>query len=161
MGKKILLLMTLAVLILAGVEPVTTPIPELEGEQVEVSAMVVCTSCDLKNTEGAKSQCSIYGCNYAIKIERVVNRDGELVEDETGKLYHILANDNSADLLQKKYKGIDVIIVGKLYPEESVIEIKFVKLAPEEESYTCPMCGGEFEEPGKCPECGMNLIERE
>ena len=27
-------------------------------------------------------------------------------------------------------------------------------------SYTCSMCGGSFDKPGKCPKCGMDLIEK-
>ena len=26
--------------------------------------------------------------------------------------------------------------------------------------YTCSMCGGSFDKPGKCPKCGMDLIEK-
>jgi rubrerythrin len=162
MTKRVLILLVfLTVLVLAVVEPGSTPTPELKEGQVEVSGIVVCTSCDLKKSEGAKSQCSTYGCNYAIKIKKAMDQEGKLVEDESGKLYHILANDNSTDLLQKKYKGKDVIIVGELYTEERVIEIEFVKLASEGKTYTCSMCGGDFDESGKCPKCGMNLIERE
>ena len=27
-------------------------------------------------------------------------------------------------------------------------------------AYTCSMCGGSFDKPGKCPKCGMDLIEK-
>jgi len=26
--------------------------------------------------------------------------------------------------------------------------------------YTCPHCGGDFDAPGKCPACGMDLVEK-
>lgn len=27
-------------------------------------------------------------------------------------------------------------------------------------AWTCPMCGGHFDKAGKCPECGMDLIQK-
>jgi hypothetical protein len=30
---------------------------------------------------------------------------------------------------------------------------------PARKSYTCPMDGGHFDKPGKCPKCGMDLLE--
>ncbi len=118
------------------VEAVTTATSKPKKGQVVVTGTVICTSCSLKKTKRAKSQCSIYSCNYAVKTKNVRSREGKLIKNEVGKLYHILANDNSAGLLQKKYKGKTVIIVGRLYPEERVIEVEFVKLAPEKKVYT-------------------------
>jgi hypothetical protein len=138
---------------------VTAKIPKLEKDQVIITGTVICTSCDLKKAKGAKSQCSIYGCNYVIKTKDVRDYKGKPIKDEIGKIFHILENDNSSDLLQKKCKGREVIIVGKLYSEERIIEIEFVKLASVKKSYTCSMCGGDFDKPGKCPKCGMKLKE--
>ncbi len=157
------------------VEAVTTATPFPKKNQLTITGTVICTSCDLKKLKGAKSQCSVYGCNYALKVKQVIqvvyDKDGNPVmvsgkpkfqyrKDYIGKMYHILANDSSAGLLQKEYKGKDVIIVGKIYSDENIIEVDFVKLAPAKKVYTCPMCGGEFGKPGKCPKCGMDLIEK-
>ena len=26
--------------------------------------------------------------------------------------------------------------------------------------WTCPMCGGSYDKPGKCPDCGMDLVKK-
>jgi ribosomal protein L37AE/L43A len=145
---------------LGKVEAVTTATPTPQENQFVVTGTLICTSCELKKQKGAKSQCSVYGCSYAIKTKNVRNNRGQLVRKYLWKTFHILENDNSAALLQKGYKDKDVIIVGKIYPEENVLEVDFVKLAPVKKIYTCSMCGGEFDKPGKCPKCNMDLIEK-
>ncbi|MBA3052404.1 hypothetical protein KKF70_00880 [bacterium] len=142
------------------VDAVTAATPKPEKGQVVVTGTLVCTSCSLKKSKKAESQCSVYGCSYAIKTEKVMSPKGEKLKEETGVLFHILANDKSEDLLQANNKGRDVIVVGKLYSDERVIEIDFVKYAPSKAGYTCSMCGGDFDKPGKCPKCGMKLIEK-
>ena len=139
------------------VESVTTATPKLNEAPLTITGTLICTSCQLKQ-KGAKSQCSVYGCSYSIKTKNVRNHKGELVKKYVGKVYQILANDTSSALFKKEYKGKDVIIVGKIYTEENVVEVDFVKLAVEKNIYTCPMCGGEFDKPGKCPKCGMDLV---
>mgnify|MGYP001598444102 CR=1 FL=1 len=112
------------------VDAVTSATPKPQENQVVITGTLICISCDLKEQKGAKSQCSIYGCSYSLKTKKVINPKGQLLKEQVGKLYHILANDNSSALLQKEYKGKDVTIVGKIYPDENVIEVDFVKLRP-------------------------------
>lgn len=142
------------------IDAVTTATPKPKDDQLVITGTVLCTSCDLKKQKGAKSQCSVYGCSYSVKTKKVINQKGQMVKEQVGKTYQILANDNSDGLLQKEYKSKEVIIVGKIYSEENIIEVDFVKLAPVKKGYTCSMCGGEFEKAGKCPKCKMDLIEK-
>jgi len=142
------------------VDAVTTATPKPKDDQLVITGTLLCTSCDLKKQKSAKSQCSVYGCSYSVKIKKSVNQKGQMVKEYLGKIYQILANDNSAALLQKEYIGKDVVIVGKVYQEENVIEVEFVKLAPVKKIYTCSMCGGEYDKPGKCQKCKMDLIEK-
>lgn len=142
------------------IDAVTAATPKPQENQLVITGTIICTSCDLKKQKGAGSQCSIYGCSYSIKTKKVINQKGQMVKEQIGKTYSILANNNSSALLQKEYKGKDVVIVGKIYPDENVLEVDFVKLAPVKKTYTCSMCGGEFDKPGKCPKCKMDLIEK-
>ncbi|MFN3967235.1 MAG: hypothetical protein ACK4JE_06025 [Endomicrobiia bacterium] len=119
------------------IEAVTTATPKPQEGQLVITGTVLCTSCELKK-KGAKSQCSVYGCSYSVKTKNVRSPKGQLVKDYVGKTYQILTNDSSSALLQKEYKGKDVIIVGKIYPEENVLEVDFVKLAPEKKSEEKP-----------------------
>ncbi|MFN3551066.1 MAG: heavy metal-binding domain-containing protein [Endomicrobiia bacterium] len=45
----------------------------------------------------------------------------------------------------------------KTKPVKTAQQIE-TKEQKEKTVYTCPMCGGEFEKPGKCPKCGMDLV---
>ena len=142
------------------IDAVTTATPKLQENQIVITGTVICTSCDLKKQKGAKSQCSVYGCFYSVKTKKVINQKGQSIKEQVGKIYQILANAHSTALLQKEYKGKDVVIVGKIYQDENIIEVDFVKLAPVKEVYTCSMCAGEFDKPGKCPKCKMDMIEK-
>jgi len=52
---------------------------------------------------------------------------------------------NSEDLKQKPIKPTQQIET-KEHKEKTI--------------YTCSMCGGEFDKPGKCPKCGMDLVPK-
>lgn len=68
-------------------------------------------------------------CHKSKKII-TMNLDGSVRKEGSGKIYHILVNDNSCQLLKDEYKGKEVIIIGIIYPDENIVEIDFVKLAP-------------------------------
>ena len=38
--------------------------------------------------------------------------------------------------------------------------MKALKTGKKDQRYTCPMDGGDFDKPGKCPKCKMNLVEK-
>jgi len=134
------------------VEAVTSATPFPKSDQLTITGTVLCTSCDLKKQKGAKSQCSVYGHDHTLKVSRVIQviygKDGKPVMNKKGqpsfkygkkyigKIYHILKNDSSIGLLKDEYKGKEVIIVGKIYPDENVVEVDFVKLAPPEKKHT-------------------------
>jgi len=113
---------------LIKVEAVTTATPTPQENQFVITGTLICTSCELKKQKGAKSQCSVYGCSYAIKTKSVRNNRGQLVRKYLWRTFHILENDNSSALLQKGYKDKDVIIVGKIYPEEMFLKLTLSNL---------------------------------
>jgi hypothetical protein len=118
----------------AKVEEPGTPIPKLSKDQLLIAGNVFCSSCEIKKQKGAKAQCNIYGHSYAIKIKDAKNSEGKILEEYIGKIYQILPNDSSSGLLNEECIGRDVIIVGKIYPDENFIEIDFVKFALNEKT---------------------------
>jgi hypothetical protein len=111
------------------IESAAASIPETKEGQFLITGTLICTSCDLKKQKDAGAQCSLYGCSYSMKTKDVKDHKGTPVKKYAGKFFHILANDNSAELLQKEHKKKDIVVVGRLYPEENVIEVEFVKFA--------------------------------
>ena len=126
---------------ITGATPKTT-----EGEVV-ITGKVICVGCTLSKEKGANAQCSIYGHTSALKVEKVVfsgswrrdpNYKGKWPPPDLphpdpaykGKIFYFLPNNGSAELLKEKYHGKKVIIVGKIYPEENMVDIRFVKFAP-------------------------------
>lgn len=55
----------------------------------------------------------------------------------------------------KKLQGFLKTIEAQ-YPPETLKASSTEKMP----AYTCAMCGGSFDKPGKCPKCGMNLVEK-
>jgi rubrerythrin len=53
----------------------------------------------------------------------------------------------------KKLQGILKTIEAQ-YPPETLK----ASAGEKTQSYTCSMCGGSFDKPGKCPMCGMSLV---
>lgn len=98
------------------------------GEKKEKEALTIvgtlkCSSCDLKKEHGAGSQCSIYGCQYSFKTEKVTNAQGKRMKKYERKTYSVLLNDASKDLVQKEHKKRKFTITGVVYDEENVVEV--------------------------------------
>ena len=93
--------------------------------QAKVTAIgaLRCTSCDLKAAKAAATQCSIYGCQFAFKTEKVTDENGARVKDYEGKIYHIIRNDRSKDLAHNEHKKKRYEVKGKIYDDERVLEV--------------------------------------
>lgn len=129
-----------------SIEAVTTATPKTtEGESV-ITGTLICVSETLQE-QGANVQCSIYGHKSALKVEKAVlsgswkpdpNYKGKWPPPDLphpdpaykGKIFSFIPNDNSAELLKDKYIGKKVTIVGKIYAEANIIDVKFVKFTP-------------------------------
>ncbi len=96
-----------------------------DKEQGSVTAIgaLRCTSCDLKAAKAAATQCSVYGCQFAFKTEKVTDASGARVESHEGKIYHIIRNDRSKDLAHNEHKKKRYEVKGKIYDEERVLEV--------------------------------------
>ncbi len=79
------------------------------------------------------------------------------IADSAGKLDEFGDAGNQTNT-ETEAKRLDILLksIEKLYPPE------LLKVVGEEktQSYTCSMCGGSFDKPGKCPKCGMKLVEK-
>lgn len=83
-----------------------------EASPVSFKAEVICLGCSLKKTQGAKANCSLYGHVNALR-------------SEDGKIWTILENDISADLINlHEYVGKEVEVTGKRFGGSQVIEIE-------------------------------------
>lgn len=94
-----------------------------EESIVTVIGTLKCSSCDLKKEKAAASQCSIYGCQFSFKTEKVTDASGKRMKKYEGKTYHILLNDQSKDLVHNEHKKKKYEIKGKIYDDERVLEV--------------------------------------
>ncbi len=108
--KKVLLF-SVAVLLVVTVSALAGS----KGEHKAFKGTLSCLGCDLKKSEGALSQCKIYGHKHAIRLE-------------DGKYISFLENDKSADLIKgDKWHGQDVEVHGTYYKDANVIDVDSFK----------------------------------
>jgi hypothetical protein len=93
------------------------------GPTVTEAGTVRCTSCDLKKQQHAKAQCSVYGCQFAFKADRVTDADGKAAKNLEGKTYQIMLNDQSKALAAKEQKGGKFTLQARIYADDGVIEV--------------------------------------
>ena len=91
---------------------------------LSVVGTVRCTSCDLKKEKHAAAQCSIYGCQFAVKTDTVTDEKGKRVKTLEGKTYQIMLNDQSKGLTAKEQKGGRFALKAKIYADDGVIEVE-------------------------------------
>lgn len=88
-----------------------------------VAGTLRCTSCDLKKSQTAHAQCSVYGCQFAFKADNVTNEKGKRVKKLEGKTYQIMLNDQSKALAAKEQKGSKFSLQARIYADDGVIEV--------------------------------------
>jgi len=137
------------------------------GSQVEKSQLIKPKKEEIKlrsarNEEiGKKVFCPV------MKKEFVVSKKTKVV-DYNGKSYYLCCGSCEKAILKnpEKYISICPKCSEQVNPEK--LKQKPVKSTEQTETkeqnekiiYTCPMCGGEFDKPGKCPKCGMDLVPK-
>jgi hypothetical protein len=90
---------------------------------LNVTGTVRCTSCDLKKEKNAQAQCSIYGCQFAVRTDTVTDQSGARVKKLEGKTYQVMLNDQSKALTQKEQKGNRFNLKAKIHEDDGVIEV--------------------------------------
>lgn len=93
------------------------------GPTLTVVGTVRCTSCDLKKSQHAHAQCSVYGCQFAFKADSVTGADGTRDAKLEGKTYQILLNDQSKTLAAKEQKGGQFKLQARIYADDGVLEV--------------------------------------
>lgn len=90
-----------------------------------------CLGCTLKKQKGAAAQCSIYGHKHALKVERATASDGRDLGSLAGGTLHYLENDKLKEAFKAgDFNGKRIEVTGKLYLDERVIEVEFVREVP-------------------------------
>lgn len=83
-----------------------------------------CLGCALKMEHGAKAQCSVYGHRHSLKVEKAMDAEGNNLAALQGRTLSYLENDKSAKLVKGEvFHGARVEVKGRLYEQESVIEV--------------------------------------
>jgi hypothetical protein len=120
MIQKTAILMTVILLMVASLavagEKKAEMKAEMKGEMKAVDGIfegkLVCLACDLKETEGARAECSVYGHKHALKTS-------------DGRYINLLENKYSADLLNsEKYAGKDIKIQGVYYASANQLDVQ-------------------------------------
>ena len=97
-----------------------------------VTGQNFCLGCSLKKEHGAGAQCSIYGHKHALRVTKAVAGNKELPEMR-GWVLHYLGTEKSQDLINKGH-GENLTVIGKVYPNERVLEVTSYKKAAEPEA---------------------------
>lgn len=122
-----------------------------------ITGEIVCIPCTLQKEVKAKSDCKTYGHSYGLKTD-------------DGKLWSMLINNRSKELLSEKYTGKKVEIIGKKITKAQYIDLYSFKEIPEQKAqqssevkvaYVCPDHPMfESANQGVCPKCGKILEKR-
>ena len=106
----------------AETEPTATVMgATLEGENF-------CLGCNLKKEKGAGAQCSLYGHKHSFKVTKALDEDGKELTGLEGWVLHYLENEKSEKLIDGHHKE-RLVITGKVYPQERILEVATFKKA--------------------------------
>ena len=82
------------------------------GKRADFEGTLVCLGCDLKQAEGARAACKVYGHKHALKTE-------------DGKYVNFLENQYSEDLLKgEKYHNQKMKVSGVYYADANTLDVK-------------------------------------
>ncbi len=87
-----------------------------------------CLGCTLKKEDGAGAQCDVFGHRHALRVTQALV-DGKEQPAMTGWVLHYLETTKSEELI-KKHHGKSVTVVGKVYPDERVLEVASFQVEP-------------------------------
>lgn len=93
--------------------------------EVTVKGQNICLGCMLKKEKDAGAQCSIYGHKHVLRVANATAA-GKNLTAMNGWVLHYLETQASEDLI-KKHHGESLTIVGKVYPDERVLEVASAK----------------------------------
>jgi rubrerythrin len=90
------------------------------------------------------------------------------IKDKEGKVYLVIGEHKPLNKELAPLAAKTITIRGKLVTRDGISMIENAEIIGSattakpaaDMKYTCPMCGGAFDKPGKCPKCGMNLVEK-
>lgn len=168
--KKMKKAMMLAVML--GVLAVGVSWAGEDGKSADLSLTgeVVCLSCYLGHDAVGEAHA---------KCAKQCFENGLPIGLEVGGKLHLAVGGHhtTANKQLAVHAGRQVTVTGRVFEKDgmSMVEVKSVKISGAEKeakdekleksagkdgkTYTCSMCGGSFDKPGKCPQCGMETIE--
>ncbi len=83
-----------------------------KGIHKSFNGTLSCAGCDLKMSEGANSQCKVYGHTHSVKLEN-------------GKYISFLENDYSVDLLKgSDWHGKKIEVTGIYYADANLLDVE-------------------------------------
>lgn len=150
---------------------------ETKGQAVSIEGEIVCLTCLMSHAETAT------GAGHAKCAESCIAKGLPIGFKAADGDVFILLGEGHDPLKAKvaKLVGVPVTVTGVIVEQggTKAIEVHDVKkgsapataaAAPEAKPaaaktvavvWTCPMDGGSFDKPGKCPKCGMDLTKKE
>jgi hypothetical protein len=100
---------------------------EKQLEKTTFEGKLVCTSCDLKQSDGARAQCSVYGHEHGLKTK-------------DGKNITFLHNQYSDDLIKgEKYHNQDATVTGTYYADANQLDVETFTVDGKQKSW-CGHC---------------------
>lgn len=100
---------------------------DVKTDDASFDGTLVCLGCDLKKTEGANSECKVYGHSYALKTA-----DGNYIS--------LMQNKNSADLLNlESYHNKPIKVQGVYFAKANQLDVKSFTIDGKENSW-CGQC---------------------
>jgi rubrerythrin len=90
------------------------------------------------------------------------------IKDKEGKVYLVIGEHKPLNKELAPLAAKTITIRGKLVVRDGISMIENAEIVGSgttakpaaDIKYTCSMCGGVFDKPGKCPKCGMTLVEK-
>ena len=129
MRKRALVSLWIILFVSAGL--VAEEATETSGLAIAVVGNNYCVGCTLKKTKGAAAQCSIYGHQHALKVERATGEDGSTLTELAGVTLFYLENDQSTSLIKGEgTHGEKVKITGSLFVDERILQVDEYAVLP-------------------------------
>jgi len=153
---------------------------EAKGQSVSVQGEIVCLTCLMSHAETAT------GAGHAKCAESCIAKGLPIGFKAADGDVFILLGEGHDPLKAKvaKLVGVPVTVTGVIVEQggTKAIQVHDVKKGPAPAApaaaaavspapkpaaattavvWTCPMDGGTFDKPGKCPKCGMDLTKKE